>query len=156
MLIYMQKINFITHFFLKIVQRNSKLVILGNLDKPGHTNQKWQCQFKENFNVYLQAKNKFHPSCFLSDIAKMLQICCFLCFGHILLQRHKKILSASKKLSCLSAGKKPASSPHVFLEILQRYSNFLFWVLLAFLAMSTQILMLSACTKLRCIIACQK
>ena len=32
-----KKINFITHFFLKILQRNSKLVILGNLSMPGHT-----------------------------------------------------------------------------------------------------------------------
>ena len=37
MLVYMQKINFITHFFLKILQRNSKLVILGNLGIPGYT-----------------------------------------------------------------------------------------------------------------------
>ena len=33
----LQKINFITHCFLKILQRNSKLVILGNLGMPGHT-----------------------------------------------------------------------------------------------------------------------
>ena len=31
-----KKINFFTHFFLKIMQRNSKLVILGNLSMPGH------------------------------------------------------------------------------------------------------------------------
>ena len=37
MLICMQKLNFITHFFLKILQRNSKLVILSNLGMPGHT-----------------------------------------------------------------------------------------------------------------------
>ena len=32
-----KEINFITHFFLKILQRNSKLVVLGNLGMPGHT-----------------------------------------------------------------------------------------------------------------------
>ena len=32
-----KKINTITHFFLKILQRNSKLVILGNLGMSGHT-----------------------------------------------------------------------------------------------------------------------
>ena len=37
MLVCMQKINFITHFFLKILKRNGKLVILGNLSMPGHT-----------------------------------------------------------------------------------------------------------------------
>ena len=35
-----KKINFITRFF-KILQRNSKLVILGNLDMPGCTHPKW-------------------------------------------------------------------------------------------------------------------
>ena len=37
MLLGMQKINFIIHFFIKILQRNSKLVILGNLGMHGHT-----------------------------------------------------------------------------------------------------------------------
>ena len=37
MLICIQKINFITNFFLKILQRTSKLVILGNLGIPGQT-----------------------------------------------------------------------------------------------------------------------
>ena len=34
-------INFITHSFRKILQKNSKLVILGNLGMPGHTRLKW-------------------------------------------------------------------------------------------------------------------
>ena len=38
----LQKINFITHCFLKILQRNSKLVIFVNLDMPGHTHLKLQ------------------------------------------------------------------------------------------------------------------
>ena len=37
-LICMQKINFITHFSFKILQRNSKQVILGNLGMPGYVN----------------------------------------------------------------------------------------------------------------------
>ena len=32
-----KKVPFITHFFLKILQGNSKLVILSNLSMPGHT-----------------------------------------------------------------------------------------------------------------------
>ena len=56
MLIRMQKINFITNFFHKILQRNSKLVTLGNLGMPGHTHLKWWYQFEETFDVYLQAK----------------------------------------------------------------------------------------------------
>ena len=37
MLVCMQKIDFITHFFLKILQRNSNIVILGNLGMPSNT-----------------------------------------------------------------------------------------------------------------------
>ena len=41
MFISVQKINFTTQFFLKILQRNNRLVILGNLRMPGHTHLKW-------------------------------------------------------------------------------------------------------------------
>ena len=33
----MQEINFIARFFLKLLQINSKRIILGNLGKTGHT-----------------------------------------------------------------------------------------------------------------------
>ena len=46
----MQKIDF-THVFFKILQRNSKLVILGNLDMPGHTHLKW-CIWGNNLRLY--------------------------------------------------------------------------------------------------------
>ena len=59
-------------------------------------------------------------------------------FGHNWLRRLKVILSTCWKLLCLLAGKKINLVPHVFLEILQRYANFLFWVLWAYLAMQTQ------------------
>ena len=45
---------------------------------PRHTHLKWRCQFKETFDSYLQTKNLLHPSCFLWDIAKILQTCYFL------------------------------------------------------------------------------
>ena len=34
-----KKNNFITHFFLKMLKRNSKLFILGNLGMSGHTSE---------------------------------------------------------------------------------------------------------------------
>ena len=37
MLVCMQKINFTTHFFIKTLQRNSRLVILGNLGMHAYT-----------------------------------------------------------------------------------------------------------------------
>ena len=51
-----QKTNFVIYFFLKIMQRNSKLFILSNLGMPGHTHLKWWCHFEETFDNYQQAK----------------------------------------------------------------------------------------------------
>ena len=56
MLACMQKVNFVIHFFLKILQRNSKLFVLGNLGMSGHTHRKWQYHFEETFHNYLQGK----------------------------------------------------------------------------------------------------
>ena len=52
MLICMQKINFISHSFLKILQKNSKYVILGNLGMSEQTYLKLYYQFEESFDVY--------------------------------------------------------------------------------------------------------
>ena len=71
MLICMQKITFMTHFIRKILQRNSKLVILGTLGIPGHTHLKRQYQFEETLDVYLQVKNQIPPLRFSEDIAKI-------------------------------------------------------------------------------------
>ena len=62
MLVCTQKINFITHFLLKILQKNSKLVVLGNLGMSGDV-----C-------VYLKAKIQLHPPCFSGDIAKIFKV----------------------------------------------------------------------------------
>ena len=51
-----KKINFLIHFFLKTLQRNSKLFILGNLGMSDHTHQKWQYHFEETFDTYQQEK----------------------------------------------------------------------------------------------------
>ena len=70
MFICMQKINFIPHFFLKILQRNSKIVPLGNLNMIGHILLKRPYQFGENFDIYLQAKKKFILQVFLEILQK--------------------------------------------------------------------------------------
>ena len=83
-----QKIKFILHAILEILQRYCKLIVLGTLGMPGYANSKWHYQLVENFCVHLQAKNQLHS--------------------------------------------------HAFLEILQRYENFLFWVVWACLVAHTQ------------------
>ena len=72
---------------------------------------------------------------FFRDIAKILQTCYLVYFGHAWLHKTKVILSTWRLFSCLSEGKKLKFIPHVFLEILQSYASFLFWVLWEYLAM---------------------
>ena len=127
MLIYMQKINFITYFFIKILQINSKPVILGNLGMAGHTHLKWYYQLEEIFDVYLQAKNQLYSSRFPWDIPMILQTCYFGYFGQAWLHTPKMIVS-SLFFICR---RKSHFIPHVFLAIMQRYAIFLFWVLWA-------------------------
>ena len=55
-----------------MLQRNSKLVILGSLDISGQTNLKWWYQFAETYEVYLQEKIQIHATHFAWDIAKVL------------------------------------------------------------------------------------
>ena len=64
MLICMQKINYITHYFVKKLQRNSKLVFLGNMDMSGNTDLKWWHRVTETFHVCRQAKDQVNPSRF--------------------------------------------------------------------------------------------
>ena len=54
--ISMQKITFITYFFIKVLQRNSKPFILDNLAMSGHIHLKRQYHFAETFDVYQWAK----------------------------------------------------------------------------------------------------
>ena len=56
MLACMQNVSFVIHFSLRILQRNSKLFILGNLGMSDHTHQKWQYHFEEAFDNYQQEK----------------------------------------------------------------------------------------------------
>ena len=115
MLVGMQKINFITHFFLKILQRNSKLVILGNLSMPGHTPKMIVSIWG---NIWHLSAGKKSTSSFTFSlsyffIAKILWTC-FEYFGHVWLCTPKVILSIYRKSSCLSASKKPISSSMLF------------------------------------------
>ena len=154
MLIYMQKINFITIFYFKILQSNSKLVIWGNFDMPGHT-QLWWYLFEVNLDVYLKAKSQLHPLCSPWDIAKALQIHCFGYFGHAWLSTFKVVLSTCRKLSCLSAGKTSTPHPTFFFETLQIYANSYFGNF-GHTRLRTPNKIPSTCRKLLCLSGCQK
>ena len=111
MLICIQKINLITHFFFKTLQKNSKHVILGKLGMPGHTHLQWWYQFEEIFDVYLEAKNQLHSSCFLWDIANLLQICYFGYFGQVCLHKPKMIASTGENFHVYLQAEEPVHPP---------------------------------------------
>ena len=69
MLIFMQKISFITHFFPEKFQRNRKLVSFVNLGMLSHTHINWYFRFWKCFDVYQQARNPWRLPL---DIAKLL------------------------------------------------------------------------------------
>ena len=58
----MQKITFVPHLFLEILQRHYKLAILGTLCTPVHTHQKQYHELVGISDIYLQAKNQLNPS----------------------------------------------------------------------------------------------
>ena len=62
------------------------------------------------------------------DILQRYCTCYFEYFGHAWLRKFKVIQSNFRKLYSLSAGKKISFTSQVFLEILQRYANFLLCV----------------------------
>ena len=99
-----KKIKFITYFFLQILQRNSKLVLLGTLDMPGYVHSKWYYQLVGNFYVYLHAKIRLHPSSFFLEILQSY----FGYFGHAWSHTHtpKMIVSTCRRLRGLSASQK--------------------------------------------------
>ena len=66
-----------------------------------------------------------------------MQTCYLRYFGHVWLWTPKLIISTRKKLLFI-CWQKNYIIAHVFLEILQRYANFLFWILWASLVMHTQ------------------
>ena len=77
---HVRKINFITHFFLKILQRNSKLVIFGSLGMHGHA-PKMIISVWRNLCCLSASKNNLQSSHFSWDIPKILQIYYFGYFG---------------------------------------------------------------------------
>ena len=130
MLIYMLKINFITHFSLKILQKNSKLVILGKLGMSGHTHLNYTINWKKPWTFICRQKTNFILHVFLEILQRYCKLVILVTLG--MSGRTPKVVpSTSRIFLCLFAGKQ-------FLEILQRHANFSFWVFQACLAIHTQ------------------
>ena len=101
MLVCMQQIKFIIHFFLKILQRNIKLVILGNWGIPRHSEN-------DSINLKKSAFCKQKTNFILSIFLEILQrYCKFVILGTLgkPAYKPKMILAPCRKLSYLSVGK---------------------------------------------------
>ena len=129
MLNCMQKINFTIRFFLKILQRNSKLLIFGNLDMPGHTHLKWLLTKTKTFDNYQQTKNNFILHVFLAILQRYCKLVILGTLG-IPGYVHPKWYYQLIEIFVFIFRQKINFIPHAFLEILSRYAN-LFRVLWA-------------------------
>ena len=114
-----QKIKFILHVFLDILQRYCKLIVSGTLGMPGNRNPKRYCQLEENFRVYLQAKNPKNLPCFSGDIAKINKLVILGTLGTTCLVAHTQNDSINLyKTSMFICKPKIDFIIHFFLEIL--------------------------------------
>ena len=105
------KLNSITHFFLKILQRYCILVILRSLGMPGHAHQIWWDQLVENFDVYLHIKSTSSLTSFFRFFLNWDSL-------HARLNSHYKVWSCKKKKhkKVKAYGKSSNKCPRAFIK----------------------------------------
>ena len=108
MLICMQKINFINYFFLKILQRNSKLVVLGNFGMSCHTLKMVVSVWRNRWCLSAIKKS----SSFFTFLEILQRYCKFVVIGTLGIPgfTHPKWYYHLVE-NCLSPGKKSTSFP---------------------------------------------
>ena len=110
-----QKIKFILHVFLEILQRYCKLIVLGTLGMPGYANQSDNINLQKTFAFICRKKINFTAMLFwryCKDNADFL----LWYFEHTWLHTPKMIVSTCRRLRCLSACQKYTSSFTSFLR----------------------------------------
>ena len=110
-----KKINLFPHFFLEILQRVYKFVILGNLVRHGLVST---CRRVRCLSVCKKSTSSL-PSFW--DIAKTLQTCYFWVLRAYQTVTSKNNITSLKKTFLFIFMWKIIFIPHLFLEILQRY-----------------------------------
>ena len=122
-----QKINFILHVFLEILQRYCKLVVFGTLGLSGYTHSKWYCHLVENFCVYLQAKINFIPHAFMEILHRYANL--FWVFWTCLVTLTQNGSITSQKTSMFICMQKINFIIQLFLTILhfKEFCNLLGW-----------------------------
>ena len=148
-----QKINFITYFFLKLLQRNGKLAVFGHLGLSGPS--KMIVSIWRNFSWLSSTKTStsFFP-CSLR-YAKISQNFYFGYFGQGWLLIPKVILSLCRKLLYLSAGKRTTSS-HIFFWRYCKAMQTSYFRYFGHAWLRTPKMIIPTCRKLWYFTACQK
>ena len=129
--------NQLCHLILKILQRNSKVVILGNLGMLGHTRLNDNSSLKKPLKFICSQKIKFVLHAFPEILQRYCKLIVLDTLGmpgytnpnwyYQLVENFRVYLEAKNQLHS-----------NAFLEILQRYADFLFRVLWACLVAHTQ------------------
>ena len=110
-----QKIMFILHVFLEILQRYCKLLFLGTLGIPGYTNPKLILSTCRKLLCPFAGKKSTSPSMLFWRYWKDIQTY-FGYFGHAWLYTPKMIVPTCGRLRCASACQKWTSSFTSFLR----------------------------------------
>ena len=129
MLICMQKINFITQFFVKILQRNSKLVFWVIWASLATHNWNGTRNLKKPLTFICRQTIKFILYVFLEILQRYCKLIVTNPRWYYQLVENFRLFSGKKVTSLL---------PRAFLKILQKYANFLFWILWPCLVAHTQ------------------
>ena len=112
-----QKIMFILHVFLEILQRYCKLLFLGTLGIPGYTNPKLILSTCRKLLCPFADKKSTSPFMLFWRYWKDIQTY-FGYFGHAWLHTPKMIVPTCRRLWCVSACQKMNFIIHIFFEIL--------------------------------------
>ena len=150
MLTCMQKVNFVIHFSLEILQRNGKFLFLVILECLATDNKNDSITLKKCLTI-ISRKNST-PSLTFSlryykDIIKLLFWVLWGC-------TRKVMLSICREFLCLSAGKKSISQPMLFWRYCKDMQTYFgqfghVWLYITKMLVSTF-------RRLRCLSACQK
>ena len=130
MFISMQNVNFITQFFLEILQRYCILVILSTLGMPSCTHQKLQYQFIENCDIHCSMLIQLHPSHFVNMLVWVIQASLFI-------PPKFKVINLQDSLMFICM-QKVIFTPFFFLRCCKDITNLLFQIHWACLTMNSK------------------
>ena len=118
--ISMENINFVTRFFLVILQKHCIIVILSTLGIPGHTHQKGQYQFIENSDAHVYKKSTSSFTSFMRYCKEFSNLLLWVIWAGLAMPTKINSINLKNSLMFICMHKINFSHPFLF-GVLQRY-----------------------------------